>query len=376
MTYRLADGVWAEAEVTGDVPAARHGHAAVALPGGAMLLHGGMNAVEEALYDDVYVLDCSSLVWTRLDVEEDRDGGGRPAARNSHALVALPGGSVLLFGGSSPMSGPMKDVWLLQLADGAARWQKLSPSGAAPTAREMHSAVFVAARPAARFMPRLAVLESEVAGGGEAAAAAGGTDAALSGTVYIYGGRGMYGVLGDVIALDLADMKWSEAVDTASARCAHTASLLPSGKQLVVWGGWDGAGMLFNAASTLLLDTATWTHHGYARPPPAARFAHAAAQSSEGDAGGAALYVFGGVDFRQDYATLNKLDLPVEELEAEEEGKKEEDAEAAGKPEGAAVVPAEEAGSVECVDEAGSDKSSKADEVGDGGDAVVAPAPV
>jgi hypothetical protein len=72
---------------------------------------------------------------------------GSPSARDSHtAVYDSANNRMIVFGGEDFSSGiPMNDVWVLSNANGqggTATWTQLSPSGALPGARDLHTAVY------------------------------------------------------------------------------------------------------------------------------------------------------------------------------------------------------------------------------------------
>ena len=53
---------------TGDIPSARSGHAVIALNDKYLLLHGGIDYSEEAVYNDFYILNFGEHVYLTLYV--------------------------------------------------------------------------------------------------------------------------------------------------------------------------------------------------------------------------------------------------------------------------------------------------------------------
>lgn len=173
-------------------PPASGGHAAAVIQSSdalaadsfstTMIVHGGVNFAEERAFDSIIELAVAhpaaeiagaAATWCAI-----KPHGTVPEARTGHTLTPLPltllstAGAVfeavrgtrcfLLFGGSSPSTGPMNDVHLLvavplRLADGPVaaaddaasaaagprfsyHWQQLATRGAAAEPREMHGA--------------------------------------------------------------------------------------------------------------------------------------------------------------------------------------------------------------------------------------------
>jgi len=150
---------WVKVECTGDVPPPRSGQS-VCTYMGSVFLFGGMDAENEAIYNDLYSLDTAKWEWNYVG-----EAGETITARNSHSLhvIVAPGHSsssggekgdeqsstnyLVLFGGSSPELGPLGDTYYAELpAEGITNvtefyvtWHCLPASGDAPCPREMHS---------------------------------------------------------------------------------------------------------------------------------------------------------------------------------------------------------------------------------------------
>ncbi len=116
-------------------PEPRMGHAMVALGGGELLVFGGRSyrGNAEVFLDDTWILDVETFLWRKLE-------GEGPAARSQHAMAFDPKRrQVLLFGGYVGSSFTYGDTWLFDVA--SERWERLSPA-VAPTARAGSVAVF------------------------------------------------------------------------------------------------------------------------------------------------------------------------------------------------------------------------------------------
>ena len=125
------------------------------------------------------VLDCDSWEWSRLDIS-----GPSPPPRNSHVACVVNGGRLLVvYGGSSPEVGPMSDVYLLDLEEGAERWIRPKVTGQAPEPREMHAACVLPNTPG----------DGDWKGDRE---------------IIVVGGRGGASVLSDAVVLDAQGLEW------------------------------------------------------------------------------------------------------------------------------------------------------------------------
>jgi hypothetical protein len=94
-------------ECQGDIPNPRSGHSMVSY-GPYVFLFGGIDFMEEEVYNDLYILDTRSWIWNYVG-----ESGHEIIGRNSHSMSILcdSGKSVLvIFGGASPEHGPLRDT--------------------------------------------------------------------------------------------------------------------------------------------------------------------------------------------------------------------------------------------------------------------------
>jgi N-acetylneuraminic acid mutarotase len=172
--------------------AIRLGHAAVLLPSGRVLLAGGYNTngylTSSEYYDEEFPVGGH---WSAA--------GSLPAPRRSPSLTLMPNGKVLLAGGS--------DVALATLTFDPAT-NNWSGSGALAQARRAHTATLL---------------------GSGKVLVAGGFVTVDTVTNYVQSAE-LY---------DAASDTWSSAGTLTTARAFHTATLLPSGKVLVMSGNND-----------------------------------------------------------------------------------------------------------------------------------------
>lgn len=279
----LPSGTLVEAEVNGTGPPKCGGHAAFSLAanGGnsaSLVVFGGIDFVEEEVYNDVFEADIArssegrvSLQWRRPDV-----GGPRPDGRTGHTLTPVmasaPGveAEALLFGGCSPFSGPLQDAHMLRIrrGDGGSEaspaaaprlyeWVALALTGEAPAPREMHHAFF---RPAPATEPGAAPL------------------------LVVVGGRGDAGApLRTLHVLDLRAQAWLPGVPTPHAVVSAAGVSSHDGLVQHLFGGWAGDTALEPGVVTL--DTrppggpAAWSwSRALLSPPRLPRFAACAAR--------------------------------------------------------------------------------------------------
>jgi hypothetical protein len=256
-----------------------------------ILLSGGIDFAEEAVYNDVYMLDTETWIWMYVG-----EAGEIVTPRNSHSLAVVEGADgneyLTIFGGASPELGPLGDTYFAQLPKDQSgiddkfyvEWKALKQENV-PAAREMHST------------------------------------SSLAGTAYVIGGRSVTGEnLSDVWTLSKAESSDSEAIqwcqvaalELPAPRCAHASSIIrkPDGHSahLCVFGGFDGTGI---SGDLFTVDLTKGQVGGWAKRDFTgelnipARFGHC--MSSSQDTGGQTCsdtFVFGGVCIEQDFSDL------------------------------------------------------------------------
>eukprot|EP00600_Ochromonadales_sp_CCMP1393_P012553 CAMPEP_0175008500 /NCGR_PEP_ID=MMETSP0005-20121125/7010_1 /TAXON_ID=420556 /ORGANISM="Ochromonas sp., Strain CCMP1393" /LENGTH=589 /DNA_ID=CAMNT_0016264077 /DNA_START=6 /DNA_END=1775 /DNA_ORIENTATION=+ len=128
-------------KATGDVPMPRSGHSVVAY-GKYILLFGGIDFAEEAVFNDLYLLDTETLEWGYVG-----ESGAEVLARNSHSMGIVSGDSggghksyLVIYGGASPEHGPLGDTIYAELPDPASidekffvKWEVLGEVRSAST---------------------------------------------------------------------------------------------------------------------------------------------------------------------------------------------------------------------------------------------------
>ncbi|XP_076273431.1 kelch domain-containing protein 3-like [Rhynchophorus ferrugineus] len=86
---------WHCCKATGDIPVGRRSNSAF-VHNGKMYIFGGYNSVKSKHYNDLYVFDPETCVWTKLHPQ-----GTSPCARRRQACAKV-GDKVFIFGGTSP----------------------------------------------------------------------------------------------------------------------------------------------------------------------------------------------------------------------------------------------------------------------------------
>lgn len=123
------------AVVATETPAARMGHAMVAIGDGELLVFGGRSyqGTAEVFLDDTWIYDTVDGNWREVV-------GSGPLARSQHAMAYdTQRDEVLLFGGYVGSSFTYGDTWILDL--GSEAWTRVQPA-TTPTARAGSVAVF------------------------------------------------------------------------------------------------------------------------------------------------------------------------------------------------------------------------------------------
>ena len=218
---------WTQLTPSGSPPSGRCGHSAIYDPlRDRMLVFGGYAS---ASLNDVWALSLASAPsWTQLT-----PSGTLPARRGYHTAIYDPvRDRMVIFAGNSGSSPYLSnDVWALSLASSPA-WAQLTPSGAPPSERWEHSAVYDPIRD----------------------------------RMLVFGGNSDSYFLNDVWALSLAGTPaWTEQTSFGSqwdARLGHSAIYDPVRDRMVVFGGRSSYSGLYlsDAWALSLADTPAWTH--------------------------------------------------------------------------------------------------------------------
>ncbi|CAL8464836.1 g4371 [Coccomyxa elongata] len=126
---------WAPVELLQNAarPSPRDFAAMVDLPAGKLLLFGGLDASEKRL-DDTWIFDSITSIWT--EVKQDRS---RPKPRYAHSLARMDS-RVFLFGGETN-TGLVADLWTLRgattdIEEGVVAWIPLDLPGSTPAPRK------------------------------------------------------------------------------------------------------------------------------------------------------------------------------------------------------------------------------------------------
>jgi hypothetical protein len=134
--------------------------------------------------------------------------------------------------------------------------------------------------------------------------------------MYVLGGRGTeHEILNDLVIFDIETASWSNPILTEFSRCAHTMVPLPpsdkagvKGSGLLVFGGWNGGYNVFEDAHSLMIgddegEDVKWDTRELIPETPPLRFAHTMSTTADGKYA----YIFGGINFNDDFGDLYLL---------------------------------------------------------------------
>ncbi len=207
--YVPALGKWKPA---GILNTQRYHHTAVLLPGGKVLVAGGRaGEFDGDTLASAELYDPATNTWSYT--------GSLNTARAFHTMTLLPGGKVLVTGGSDASDGFITSAELYDPATGT--WTAVAAMG---TGRSSHTATLL--------------------GNGKVLVTGGaGLDVALSASAELY---------------DPATDSWSATGSMGSPRRWHTANLLPDGRVLVA-GGYHPLTGIMTASELYDPATGTWS---------------------------------------------------------------------------------------------------------------------
>ena len=119
---------WKRLNSTGIIPSPRGGQSASVI-GNRVFVYGGSEGIY--IYDDMFVYDVTLDSWEALELQ-----GEEPAGRTNHAMDVDPDGNLVVFGGFTT-NGYDNSVFVFDTLNW--KWSFPTPSGLAPTARELTS---------------------------------------------------------------------------------------------------------------------------------------------------------------------------------------------------------------------------------------------
>ncbi len=230
---------WTPLTPVGTPPSARQGQSAIFDPvRDRMLVFGGSSA--SGLFNDVWALSLGDgPTWTQLT-----PSGVPPSARTLHSAIYDPVRDHMVVFGGYAESGRLNDVWELSLA-GTPAWMPLTPSGAPPSARYLHSAIYDPVRD----------------------------------RIVAFGGSSGSGFVNDIWALSLAGTPaWTPLTPSGtapSARYGHCTIYDPVRDRMVVFGGYSD-NYINDVWALSLAGTPAWTPQTPPGTPQSGRALHSA----------------------------------------------------------------------------------------------------
>jgi hypothetical protein len=128
---------WGQLSPAGTPPSGRSSHSAIYDPiRHRMLVFGGRDG--GASHNDAWVLSLSvgTESWSEVI-----PAGSPPPERWGHSAIYDPVRDRMVAYGGRDAGGPLNDLWAMSLA-GSPAWSQLAPTGAPPSARAYHSAIY------------------------------------------------------------------------------------------------------------------------------------------------------------------------------------------------------------------------------------------
>ena len=263
-------GIWTETNTPiTNTPTARCEHAMAATPSG-VLLFGGWNNYDAAnpqYFAGTWLFNTATNSWTKTNSVIE-DSTNTPSVRHGHAMAALPGGDVLLFGGRNrgvPVENFLGDTWLFNTTTGT--WGAITSSPSNPSARTYHA---MATTPSGVLLF-----------GGQQ-----GSDSAARNDTWFF----TYDYITKTGTWTETNTTGHNSTNTPAARYLHAMAATPSG--VLLFGGYNGTTYLND---TWLFNTATnsWSQRTTS-PTPQTRKAHAMAATPSTATSSGDVLLFGG----------------------------------------------------------------------------------
>jgi len=229
-TLDLAAAKWTR--ITGDTthPGPRIEYASIHDPvRNRMIIFGGKYPYS----NEVWALDLSGTpTWTQLVT-----AGTPPFPRETRAIYDPVRDRMVIFGGYSPYASQyyLDETWELTLS-GTPTWHQLATTGGPPPRRAAHTAIYDPA----------------------------------SDRMVVFGGSDGVSFMNDVWTLNLATNTWQPlptSGDFVPVRYGHSATFDPERREMIVFGGYNGA--YLDDLYVLSLDSGVWT--GVSTPGPSVR---------------------------------------------------------------------------------------------------------
>ena len=226
----------------GQAPSARYFHTAVLDVAHERMLVFGGDDIQSGLSNSVHALVLGdTAIWTTL-----APLGTLPGPRLSHTAIYDPvRDRMIVFGGYDYTNGRLDDLWELQLS-GVPTWNRLTPVGPTPVARNLHSAIYDPVRD----------------------------------RMIVFGGYRTEAYLNDVWALSLSGPPtWTPLAPVGpvpAPRREHTAIYDPVGDRMIVYGGKGFPAGDSDLWALSLSGTPAWSPITATGSPPQGRWGHTA----------------------------------------------------------------------------------------------------
>ncbi|HMZ21611.1 MAG TPA: kelch repeat-containing protein, partial [Blastocatellia bacterium] len=256
-------------KTTNSMKTARFGHSATMLTTSKVLVAGGIGPTGGAM-TSVEIFDAPSHTWTT-------ESAVLPQARAFHSSSLLPNGSVFVVGGFASINGAANNQGIVYSPD-TRQWTSAGNFG---EARGAHTATILAnarvlivgGAASGDLKSALSSVEFHdpavgkwlVQGGAMNQPRYAHTATLLAtGKVLIVGGRDANGSMKSAELYDPATDTWTRTADMSVARADHTATLLRNGKVLVAGGNSNGT--ILDTAEVYDPVTASWSPTANLKP--------------------------------------------------------------------------------------------------------------
>lgn len=278
-TLNTSSMVWSKPVIKGStLMPPRWGHSAIR-SGSLILVFGGHSGAQ--VLNDLYILDTESLTWRLMDTAANANGPPSPPLPPFNALVPPP---------ATPTSLPtvLSNPSLAISGDGVSLVHPTAVNGSAvsSTVTSAVTTPTLASTPTSFGAPSVPSTTLLTASG---------TQSDLSTVVE---SELEYGS-------DPSKSMLMQASMPPAPRCGHTANFVLLGRErkMVIFGGSAASGESFNDISVLDLDTYIWTHLSIRGSLPSARSIHSCNTIDD------KLFVMGGVDSTRRFKDIYTLSL-------------------------------------------------------------------
>jgi hypothetical protein len=284
----VAQAIWTDLTLTGDLPAARSEHAvAYDRTNGLVVLFGGWDKAN-VTFNDTWVFDANLSTWTKAT-----PAGKLPAARAQHQMVYDPiSGKVIMFGGILKANGTqLSDTWTYDQT--TKTWADQKPKGTVPSARSSFSMVYdetnqrvilfggwsktagVDLNDTWAYDPATNTW-TDLKPTGDVPTARGGHSIAYDSTlgkIVLFGGTDSKAktYFNDTYTFDFVANAWTKVTTVGEVpplRAGHKMAYDQVAGTVVLFGGWNGT-LYYNDTWTFSATESTWTNLNLTDAPSA-----------------------------------------------------------------------------------------------------------